>query len=67
MQNWKDKHKIPFMIAGKYRDFGKAFGSPGTIPFAVILKKDGTVAKKGSLSPQEITGTVRTLLAEPFE
>ncbi len=67
MGEWKAKHKIPFIVAGKHRDFGKAFNSPGTIPFAVILKKDGTVAKSGSMSAQEITGTVRGLLENWFE
>ncbi len=66
MGEWQQKHKIPFIVASKYRDFGKAFNSPGTIPFAVILKKDGTVAKSGSLSAQEITGTVRALVENWF-
>jgi len=62
LKSWKAKHHIPFSVAGKNRDFGKTFGNPGSIPFAVIVHPLGTVVKKGNLSVSEITKVVRDLL-----
>ena len=62
MGEWKAKHGIPFVVAGKFRDFGKAFNSPGSIPFAVIVDKKGDVSKSGFLSANDITNRVRQLL-----
>jgi len=62
LAEWQAKHRIPFIVAGKFRDFGKAFNSPGSIPFAVIIGKDGTVVKSGFLPAHEITAKVRELV-----
>lgn len=62
MGEWKAKHGIPFVVASKYRDFGKAFNSPGSIPFAVIVDKSGAVSKSGFMSSSEISNRVRQLL-----
>jgi hypothetical protein len=62
LQEWKLKHNIPFVVAGKYRDFGTAFNPPGYIPFTVIVDKQGNVTKSGSLSSSEISDEVRRLL-----
>jgi len=67
MSEWKAKHKIPFVVAGKYRDFGKAFNSPGSIPFAVVVDKAGNVAKSGFMSGSQIAARVRQLLAEDHD
>lgn len=62
LKGWKNKHQIPFTVAGKNRDFGKTFGNSGSIPFAVIVHPLGFVVKKGNLDVAEITSTVRELL-----
>ncbi len=62
LSEWKSRHSIPFVVAGKYRDFGKAFNSPGSIPFAVIVDKKGDVSKSGFMSASEISSRVRQLI-----
>jgi len=62
LKSWKKKHNIPFQVAGKNRDFGKKFGNPGSIPFAVIVHPMGTVVKSGSLDVSEIKSAIRELL-----
>jgi thiol-disulfide isomerase/thioredoxin len=64
LEAWKKKHKIPFVVAGKYRDFGFEFEGPGSIPFTVIVDKKGNVAKKGFMSTNSIVSHVKRLLAE---
>ncbi len=61
---WKAKHNIPFVVAGKFRDFGKAFNSPGSIPFAVVVDKAGNVVKSGFMSGSQIASRVRDLLSQ---
>lgn len=63
LRAWQQKHNIPFVVAGKFRDFGQNFNSPGFIPFAVIVDPDGNVAKSGNLSAHQILSEVRRLLA----
>ena len=62
LRSWQEKHRINFVVAGKFKDFGKHFNSPGSIPFAVIIDKEGNVAKSGNLSPSKIESEVRRLL-----
>ncbi len=64
MAEWKARHNIPFVVAGKFRDFGKSFNSPGSIPFAVVVDKQGNVYKSGFMSAGEIASVVRSLLNE---
>ncbi len=56
---WKSKHKIPFVVAGAYKDFGKVFGPSGSIPFAVIVDTKGNVVKKGYIDATEIVSLVK--------
>ena len=69
LKSWKQKHNIPFVVAGKYKDFGQSMGASGTIPFAVIVNQKGESVAHGNLSPSTITSTVRKLLkdAPPVE
>lgn len=47
LQEWKDKHKIPFTVVGAFKDVGKIFFDPPLfIPNVVIIGKDGRVAYK---------------------
>ena len=62
LRDWQQRYNIPFVVAGKFKDFGKAFDAPGYIPFAVIVDKQGNVVKSGSLGPSEIGDQVRQLL-----
>jgi thiol-disulfide isomerase/thioredoxin len=62
LKEWKARHKIPFVVAGKFRDFGKQFGAEGGIPFAVIIDQKGDIAEKGYLEPSDIRRTVDQLL-----
>lgn len=64
LEAWQKKHKVPFVVAGKFKDFGKAFGAPGSIPFTVIVDKENNVSKKGHLSASQVVQHVRTLLAK---
>lgn len=64
LKSWKAKHKIPFVVAGKYKDFGKSFSAPGSIPFAVIVDKAGNVEQKGFVSANQIRSIVRKLLQQ---
>ena len=64
LKAWKKKHSIPdgFVVAGKYKDFGKAFGASGSIPFAVVLDQSGNKVAGGFLSASSIGNKVRSLL-----
>lgn len=62
LKEWKDRHSIPFVVAGTFKDFGKDFGAQGFIPFAAIVDGEGNVTKSGSLSAAAITSEVRRLL-----
>ena len=62
LRAWQERHGITFIVAGKYKDFGKAFDSPGFIPFTVIIDKQGNVAKSGALEVSDISDEVRQLL-----
>lgn len=62
LSEWKARHHIPFVVAGKFRDFGQKFNSPGSIPFSVIIDKEGNVADKGFLGASEIAERVSSLL-----
>ena len=62
LKQWQTKHHIPFVVAGKFRDFGTNFGANGYIPFSVIVDKSGKIAKSGNLDAAEILSTVRDLL-----
>ncbi len=64
LQSWKTKHNIKFTVAGKYKDFGGIFGNPGSIPFAVIVDKAGTISSSGYMSASQIASKVRALLAQ---
>ena len=64
LQEWKDKHQIPFVVAGKSKDFGKQFGASGTIPFAVVVDKQGNIAQSGFMSASQIARQVHSLLNE---
>ncbi len=66
LKSWKAKHKIPFVVAGKYKDFGQSFQSPGTIPFSVIVDKKGNVAARG-LDASQIAAKVNQLLKQDAE
>lgn len=64
LKEWKDKHSIPFVVAGSPRDAGKAyFDPPLFIPNVVIIGKDGHVAYK-AVAPQinELLQEVNSLL-----
>lgn len=65
LKAWKKKHNIPdsVAVAGKFRDFGSAFGSPGSIPFAVIIDQQGNKSQSGFMSVSQIFSQVKKLLA----
>ena len=62
LQKWKQKHGIPFVVAGKYGDFGTDFQANGAIPFVVIIDKSGNVVQNDNLDTDQILSTVRDLL-----
>lgn len=64
LKEWKEKHGIPFVVAGKYKDFGKNFGATGSIPFAVIVDAQGNTVKKGYIEAPSVVEKVRELLRE---
>lgn len=64
LKSWKQQHHIPFVVAGKYKDFGQAFEFPGYIPFTVIVDQKGNVVDKGGLDASEIIAKVKQLLSE---
>lgn len=62
LAEWKKKFNVPFVVAGKHKDFGRALGSTGTIPFTVIVDKQGNIVKKGSMSAGTVYNTIREML-----
>ncbi len=62
LEAWKAKHNIPFVVAGKYKDFGKAYGASGTIPFTVVVDQTGNIVAKGNMSPSSVVAKVKQLL-----
>jgi thiol-disulfide isomerase/thioredoxin len=62
LKAWRSQHKIPFVVAGKYRSFGDQFGAQGYIPFNVIVDKAGNIVESGSLSADTIETRVKALL-----
>lgn len=64
LKAWKKQHSIPFVVAGKFRDFGKAFDAPNSIPFAVIVDKEGNVHQKGFIGANQVASIVRQLLQD---
>lgn len=63
LKAWKAKHNIPFVVAGKYKDFGKTYGATGTIPFTAIVDGAGNIVAKGNMSPSSVVAKVKSLLA----
>lgn len=52
LQEWKDKHQIPFTVAASPKDAGKAYFEPPLyIPNVVIVGKDGNLFYK-EFSPE---------------
>jgi len=66
LEKWKAKHKIPFIVAGKYKDFGQAYGATGSIPFTVIVNKQGNISSKGFMSSSSVVAKVKQLLNTDF-
>ena len=64
LASWKEKHKIPFIVAGDYKNFGKDYFSSPAIPNVAILDRSGKLFWK-AIGPEvsEVYAEVRKALA----